>query len=338
MKTYGSKVLSTVMCFLSIGLSLSVNLPANATPVVLTNMPAYAYFNGCVPTSTAMLFGYWSLHNYTNLFTAQGSNLYLTANVQDQISSPAHIANPSNESLPYTSIASFLKTSEIGETMSANIIPGITNYAKYRDYIFTASSPPGRLNTALILTNNWTTFTNEIHMGRPMLFIIDSNADTKADHAVPAFGYDNRGAEGWFYAHYSARGDGEEEITSWSKFQLMGNSNGIDKTIIIIPPAIKIPATISISPPSTNTGAAAFTLTINGSNFVSNSIVNFNGLAKTTTFVNPTKLTIPITVNDLLTAGTYSISVGNPGLCGGTSNPQTFTINKKLTGTMVRVF
>ncbi len=86
--------------------------PALAMPVFIQDIPAYNWYHGCGPTAAASVLAYWDLHGYSNLFTASGNDLYLTANVQDQISSPAHNAkydpDPDVSSLPVppkTSIA-----------------------------------------------------------------------------------------------------------------------------------------------------------------------------------------------------------------------------------------
>jgi hypothetical protein len=88
-----------------------------------------------------------------------------------------------------------------------------------------------------------------------------------------------------------------------------------------------VPTTTSISPTSATAGVAAFTLTVNGTNFIASSVVNFNGAARTTTFVSATQLTAAILAADIATAGTPSVTVFNPAPGGGTSNAQTFTIN-----------
>ena len=87
------------------------------------------------------------------------------------------------------------------------------------------------------------------------------------------------------------------------------------------------PTTTSISPTSKTAGDTGFTLTVNGTNFVSNSTVRFNGSSRTTTFVNSTQLTASILTSDLTTAGTFPITVFNTTPGGGTSNSQTFTVN-----------
>src|SRR5437879_11496723 len=58
------------------------------------------------------------------------------------------------------------------------------------------------------------------------------------------------------------------------------------------------PTTSSISPSTKNAGDASFTLTVNGTNFVHASTVNFNGSPRTTTFVSSTQLTAAITAEE----------------------------------------
>ncbi len=87
-----------------------------------------------------------------------------------------------------------------------------------------------------------------------------------------------------------------------------------------------VPTTTSISPTNKIVGAAAFTLTVNGTDFVSTSVVQFAGSARTTTVVNSTQLTVSIPATDLTTAGTFNITVFSPTPGGGMSNAQTFTV------------
>ena len=88
-----------------------------------------------------------------------------------------------------------------------------------------------------------------------------------------------------------------------------------------------VPMATSLFPNSATAGGAAFTLTVNGSAFVSTSVVKFNGAAKTTTFVSATQLTAAITAADIATAGTATVNVTNPAPGGGTSGNLSFTIN-----------
>src|SRR5207247_198207 len=88
-----------------------------------------------------------------------------------------------------------------------------------------------------------------------------------------------------------------------------------------------VPTVTSLSPTSTNAGGVAFTLTVNGTNFVSGSVVQWNSSARTTTFVSATQLRATITAADIATAGTASVRVFTPAPGGGNSNALTFTIN-----------
>ena len=89
------------------------------------------------------------------------------------------------------------------------------------------------------------------------------------------------------------RGGGDEPRAGRGSFEpaeLHGEQSGADLT--------------SLSPASAMAGAAAQTLTINGTNFVSTSTVTYNGVAHTATFVSSTQLTISLTAPDQATAGT----------------------------------
>jgi hypothetical protein len=93
-----------------------------------------------------------------------------------------------------------------------------------------------------------------------------------------------------------------------------------------VTPSNPVPLLTSLSPTSISASNGAFTLTINGSNFVSGATVQWNGSARTTTYVNSTQLTAAIPTNDVATAGSAAITVNNPAPGGGTSSSQTFTI------------
>jgi hypothetical protein len=86
------------------------------------------------------------------------------------------------------------------------------------------------------------------------------------------------------------------------------------------------PSPTSLSPANAVAGGGAFTLTVNGSNFVSSSIVRWNGVARPTTFVNSTQLTIQITAADIAAVGSPAVTVVNPTPGGGTSSALTFSI------------
>jgi len=88
-----------------------------------------------------------------------------------------------------------------------------------------------------------------------------------------------------------------------------------------------VPALTSISPTNTSAGAPAFTITLNGSNFVQGSSVQWNTNALATTYVSATQLTAQVPVGDVATSGPATVTVFNPAPGGGTSNGITFTVN-----------
>ena len=84
------------------------------------------------------------------------------------------------------------------------------------------------------------------------------------------------------------------------------------------------PSTSSIRPNTAERGSSGFTLTVNGNNFVTGSTVRWNGAARPTTYISPTQLTAAIPASDLVTTGTFEVSVINPS--GAVSLPQFFAV------------
>jgi uncharacterized protein (TIGR03437 family) len=85
------------------------------------------------------------------------------------------------------------------------------------------------------------------------------------------------------------------------------------------------PSITSLSPNSAGVGGAAFTLTVNGSGFLSGSTVQWNGSALATSYLNASQLAASISANLIASVGSATVTVVNPG--GTTSNSVTFTIN-----------
>jgi hypothetical protein len=88
-----------------------------------------------------------------------------------------------------------------------------------------------------------------------------------------------------------------------------------------------VPTISSLAPSSATTGGAAFTLTVNGTNFISTSTVDWVGAALSTTYVSATQLTAQVPAPDIASSGSPSVTVVNPTPGGGTSNAATFTVS-----------
>ena len=86
-----------------------------------------------------------------------------------------------------------------------------------------------------------------------------------------------------------------------------------------------------LRPDAVAPGGVSFTLTVNGTGFVSGSMVNWNGTPRVTTFVNDSRLTAQITAADIAVAGTSSVTVVNPAPGGGTSNVAFFSVTSSIT-------
>jgi hypothetical protein len=73
-------------------------------------------------------------------------------------------------------------------------------------------------------------------------------------------------------------------------------------------------------------GGAGFKLTVNGTGFVSTSVVNWNGSPRATTFVSNSQLTAKVLASDIAAPSTAAVTVVSPGPGGGTSIPVFFPI------------
>ena len=87
-----------------------------------------------------------------------------------------------------------------------------------------------------------------------------------------------------------------------------------------------VPILTGINPTTIYAGSGDSTLTVNGSNFLPNSVVQFAGSTRTTVFLSSTQLSASLAAADLASAGTPAITVVNPAPQGGTSNPLQLSI------------
>jgi hypothetical protein len=78
-----------------------------------------------------------------------------------------------------------------------------------------------------------------------------------------------------------------------------------------------LPAISQLSPTSATAGAAAFTLTVNGSLFNSNAVINWNGTAMSgTTYVSGSQLMVKVPAASIASSGTVQVTVTNPAVAG----------------------
>ncbi len=84
------------------------------------------------------------------------------------------------------------------------------------------------------------------------------------------------------------------------------------------------PIISTVSPTTIAAGSPDIALTINGTGFFNNSVVNFKGTALTTTYVSFTKLTALVPASLLATVGKATVTITTPQV--GTSNSATVNI------------
>lgn len=105
------------------------------------------------------------------------------------------------------------------------------------------------------------------------------------------------------------------------------NPSPINRTSNSVPLTVSnnvAPTITSLNPNSVAANSPGFTLTITGTNFVGTSFVRVNANPVATTFIDSTRLTVPISASQIMTAGTISITVTNPNNVG--SAPATLTV------------
>jgi len=89
------------------------------------------------------------------------------------------------------------------------------------------------------------------------------------------------------------------------------------------------PVLTSFSPAHTPAGGGTFTLTVNGSGFIPNSVVYWGSTALPTTFVSNSQLTAQLAATSIGNSGGFYVTVQNPAPGGGTSNSLQFEVDSK---------
>jgi hypothetical protein len=102
-----------------------------------------------------------------------------------------------------------------------------------------------------------------------------------------------------------------------------GGGSGPPLTLRIENPA---PVITAISPAQAVVGQQSQVVRITGTGFMPNTLIFFNGEGKGPGFLGSTELQFVLQAGDLDQAGTFPVTVSNPGPGGGLSNTLTFTV------------
>ena len=106
-----------------------------------------------------------------------------------------------------------------------------------------------------------------------------------------------------------------------------GGAKSSASTVTVVGPTIT-----SLSPTSAVAGAAAFTLTVTGTNFFNGSTVMWGSTALTTTYGSPTSVTAAVTSTQLASAASAKITVKNSSTAA--SSASTFTVKAPTIGSV----
>lgn len=115
-----------------------------------------------------------------------------------------------------------------------------------------------------------------------------------------------------------------------SHFGIVGvsvrNSEDVESEMLSFTIACPTPTIEGISPSHVLKGSGSFSLVVSGSDFMSHSVVLFNGSARTTRYESDTQLVAIIEDGDVAAAGASNISVYTPGPGGGESEAFAFVV------------
>jgi hypothetical protein len=114
---------------------------------------------------------------------------------------------------------------------------------------------------------------------------------------------------------------GSASITVFNPAPGGGASNSLTFTI-----NNPVPVVARTGPAQVAAGSVGFNLQVSGSGFIRNSLVKWNGAYLTTTFVSEDELTAAVPASKVAAVGSANITVYNPPLGGGESNPQVIQI------------
>ncbi len=111
--------------------------------------------------------------------------------------------------------------------------------------------------------------------------------------------------------------------TAWVAVSNASTSGGTSGSLQFQVTAV-VPTVASVLPASVARGGSAFMLTVNGTGFDTSAQVSWNGSARATTYVSPTKLVAQITAGDIAGAGRFPVTVAN--VYGGAVNSNAMSV------------
>ncbi len=178
--------------------------------VLISDVPSYLWHRGCGPTALGMIIGYYDLHGFDDLF--QDSTLAQTNAINMSIASDEHYYNYSlpldyypnllqdisETGFPHqdNSIADFMQTSKSscgnywGWSWSSDIGMAFEDYVFFKNSTYIATT-----DYEYYSNDSWNEYKMEIDNNRPVIILVDTDADNSTDHFVVGIGYNDLSQE-----------------------------------------------------------------------------------------------------------------------------------------------
>ena len=168
------------------------------------------------------------------------------------------------------------------------------------------------------------------------LYTVGSITNSNTDHVqVSAFGLKSHALDGTL-SFPQIDWPTENNLVRWGTDGLAFIGPGVgltDREVYLLRSSVvspvapnPTPVVQTLSPVSVAAGGQNLVLTVNGTGFVANSVVDWNGTALTTTFVSGQQLTAIVPASATAGATTAQVAVYTPGPGGGSSASLAFTI------------
>ena len=218
-------------------------------------------------------------------------------------------------------------------TLQAEILSSdLQNVGHFNITVFNPSPGGGESNAVVFTVNNSVPTLTSINPSSKIVgssgFIMDLFGNNFISSSVVKFNGLNRQTEFINSQHLRAeilssdlQNVGHFNITVFNPSPGGGESNALVFSVLYPTPILN-----SISPSYKTVNSSGFTLTLTGTNFISNSVVRFHGSNRTTTYINSTTLQAEILSSDLQNVGHFNITVFNPSPGGGESNAVIFQV------------
>ncbi len=142
----------------------------------------------------------------------------------------------------------------------------------------------------------------------------------QASGAIPTNGYEQ------YFSPIRLDIVGTVTIQAYAAAYNYGQSAVVSGTYTVVSSG-PVPVLRSTSPAFASAGSREFTLTVNGSGFMSTSTVFLGGTALATQFVSANQLTAQVPATAIVSAGVRTVNVQNPPPGGGTSNALQFELD-----------